>query len=223
MASCCADDFLTATSIGEDDNMDWRFRSSLLTTPVCDTGTWVWIAVVIWSTINKSSPFSEWMQCKILCFFLQLASLVRFQITDPKALLRSLASLTNIRRRAARSFSNVGNVIVSPSAVTCPPIAPFVATSSSIHWSNVGSMRTPPCRCGKDGINPIKSFFHRSPPILSLPSKRVVINSVAASLTWQKERLVTNFSFVPSFIYSKISPLCRQKRGPYKICCIIKK
>ena len=183
--------------------MDWRLRTSLLTTPVCDTGTWVWIAVVIWSTINKSSPISEWMPCKILCFFLPLASLVRFQITDPKASLRNLASLTNIRRKALRSFSNVGNVIVSPSAVTCPPTEPFVATSSSIHWSNVGSMRTQPCRSGKDGINPIKSFFHRSPLMLSLPSKRVVINSIATSLTWQKKRLVTNSSFC-SFFYLQL-------------------
>ena len=183
MASCCAEDFLNATSKDEDDNTEWRLRISLLSMLVCNTGAWAWTEEVSWSTIKRSAALSVWIPWNTLCLFSLLASFVKCQTTDSKPLLRSLGSFINIRRSVPLSFSNVGKVMMSPSAVTCPPVEPFDATSSSMHWSRAGSTSTEPCSWGSDATSPSKSFFHSSPLMLRRPRRRVVMSSTATSLT----------------------------------------
>ena len=150
---------------------------------VCDTGACAWTEEVSWSTINKSATLSAWMPLNTLCLFPALASFVKCQTTDSKPLLRSFGSFTNIRRSAPLSLSSVGNVTMSPSTVTCPPVAPLDATSSSMHWSSAGSTNSEPCSWGSDATIPSKNFFHSSPLMLRRPKRRVVISSTATSWT----------------------------------------
>ena len=189
MASCWAEDFLNATSRGEEASMDCRLRTSLVSTLVCDTGTCAFTAEVIWSTINKSAAFSAWIPWTKLFLFSRLASFVRLHTTDSKPLVRSLESVTNMSRSAPLSLSSAGKVMMSPSAVTCPPVTPCVATSSSIHWSSPGSIRTQPWSWGRETTNPSSNFFQSSPLMLRRPSSRVVMSSKAKSLICEKQNL----------------------------------
>lgn len=192
MASCWAEDFLNPTSKEDDDSMDNKLRISVLSTLVCVVGAWACTAEVSWSTMKRSAALSARIPWNELFLLSLLAWFVSCQTTDSKALLRTLESFTNIRRNAPLNRSKDGNVIMSPSAVTCPPVTPREATSSTMHWSRAGSTRIEPCSWGREAIKPSKSFFQSSPLILRRPRSRVVMSSTATSQTYNRHFLIQN-------------------------------